>query len=69
MTPKYAPSREEGTKPYVVTVWDMGRTNDTVVDAATAAEAKHLAVGRPTAGRYAKSVRRATPADIEEDRA
>lgn len=69
MTPKYAPSREEGTKPYVVTVWDMGRTSDTVVDAATAAEAKLLAVGRPTAGRYAKSVRRATPADIEEDRA
>lgn len=69
MTPKYAPSREEGTKPYVVTVWDMGRTNDTVVDAATTSEAKFLAVGRPTAGRYAKSVRRATPADIEEDRA
>lgn len=65
MTPKYAPSREEGTKPYVVTVWDMGRTSDTVVDAATAAEAKLLAVGRPTAGRYAKSVRRATPADME----
>ena len=59
MTPKYAPSREEGTKPYVVTVWDMGRTSDTVVDAATAAEAKLLAVGRPTAGRYA------TPADME----
>ena len=69
MTPKYAPSREEGTKPYVVTVWDMGRTSDTVVGAATAAEAKLLAVGRPTAGRYAKSARRATPADIEEDRA
>lgn len=67
MSPKYAPSREEGTKPYVVTVWDMGRTSDIVVDAATAAEAKPLAVGRPTAGRYAKSVRRATPADIEED--
>lgn len=67
MTPKYAPSREEGTKPYVVTVRDMGRTSDIVVDAATTAEAKSLAVGRPTAGRYAKSVRRATPADIEED--
>lgn len=67
MTLKYAPSREEGTKPYVVTVWDMGRTSDIVVDAETAAEAKLLAVGRPTAGRYAKSARRATPADIEED--
>ena len=65
MSPKYAPSREEGTKPYVVTVWDMGRTSDIVVDAATAAEAKLLVVGRPTAGRYAKSVRRATPADME----
>lgn len=44
-------------------------TTDPFTEAATAAEAKFLAVGRPTAGRYAKSVRRATPADIEEDRA
>ena len=68
MTPKYAPAREDGEKPYVVTIWEMGREYTTVVYTDTAAQAKGVAVGRRSPGRYAKSARRATPEDMEADR-
>lgn len=68
MTPKYAPAREDGAKPYVVTVWDMGREYTTVVHADSAPQAKSVAVGRRGPGRYAKPARRATPTDMEEER-
>lgn len=66
MTPKYEPAREDGDKPYVVTIWEMGRVYPIVVYADTAAQAKGVAVGLRSPGRYAKGARRATPEDMEE---
>ena len=68
MSPKYAPAREDGEKPYVVVIWDMGREHATVVYADTAAHAKGVAVWRRGPGRYAMSARRATPEDMETTR-
>lgn len=68
MSPKYAPVREDGGKPYVVTIWDMGHEYTVVVYAENAAQAKAVAVGRRGPGRHAKSARRATPADMEGKR-
>ena len=68
MTPKYAPAREDGDKPYVVTIWDMGHEYTVVVYAENAAQAKVVAVGRRGPGRHAKSARRATPIDVQESR-
>jgi hypothetical protein len=62
--PKYAPPREDGLKPYVVDVWEWGHGRQTLVYAVNAADARYQACGRSRPGIYAKSTRRATPADM-----
>lgn len=62
-TPKYAPAREDGLKPYHVTLREWGRESTRIEWADTAAQAEYQAKGRMRYV-YAKA-RRATPADVE----
>lgn len=64
--PKYAPA-VDGKKPYVVTGSSWGKLREMVVFAADASDAKYKAGYRGT-GEYVRSVRRATPEDIEGKR-
>lgn len=66
MPSKYAPAREDGLKPYVVTVWDFGHERDALVWANDASGARWQALGRRSPTRYAKHTRRATPEDLTE---
>lgn len=66
--PSYAPTNEEGLKPYIVVEFDWGKTREHLVYASDAADAKWKAVGRVGPGRYASSCRRATPEDIDARR-
>ena len=50
--PKYAPAREDGTKPYVVTVTDWGKRSDRLVYVASA--------GRPATRRSGAVARTST---------
>jgi hypothetical protein len=59
---KYAPAREDGLKPWIVTLCEWGRKTDRIIYAETNAAARYQAVGRM---RYVTATaRRATPADI-----
>ena len=60
----YAPKDKDGFKPYVITVWDMGRTRTVLSYGRNSAHARQLAMGRHHPGRYASNVRRATLADL-----
>jgi hypothetical protein len=60
---KYAPAREDGLKPWVVTRREWGRSSERVVYAETSAAAKYKAIGRQL--HVTATVRRATPEDIE----
>ncbi|HEU4975719.1 MAG TPA: hypothetical protein VFT50_11560 [Baekduia sp.] len=62
--PRYAPAREDGLKPYVVTVTSWGRSHDTLTYAESARDAVWRTVGRQRYT-YGKA-RRATPEDIAE---
>jgi hypothetical protein len=62
-SPRYAPAREDGTKPYVVTVADWGKTSERLVYAKGLGAARYRATLNVT-GVYAKSVRRASPEDV-----
>ena len=60
---KYAPAREDGMKPYHVTISEWGQQYEKIIYAATTDDAKYKAVGRM---RYiAARVRRATPDDVK----
>lgn len=63
-SPKYAPAREDGLKPWLVECFDWGRTRYRIVYAESASEAVYEWVGRKRPGVYG-SARRATPADME----
>lgn len=60
----YAPKDDDGLKPYVVTMWDMGRTRTVLSYGNNSAHARQKAMGRHHPGRYASNVRRATIADL-----
>jgi hypothetical protein len=60
--PKYAPAREDGLKPWHVTVAEWGREWEQIVYAKTSGEAEYVAKNRSLC-RYPKA-RRATPADL-----
>jgi len=59
---KYAPAREDGLKPYVVTLVGWGRESFRIRYAHTSSEARSSY--RLGIGEYIKAVRRATPEDI-----
>jgi hypothetical protein len=65
---KYAPARENGKKPYVVTKGGWGRSLDRIGWGETASDAKYDAFGRMGVGEYVTGCRRATPQDMEEIR-
>lgn len=59
--PKFAPAREDGAKPFVLSAYSFGKTTDTIVWANTAADAKYAGYR----GAYTTyTARRATPADV-----
>lgn len=60
--PKYAPANEDGAKPFVRVEYSFGRTSETLVWAATAAEAKYIG-WRGANATY--TARRATPEEVE----
>lgn len=62
--PKYAPAREDGTKPFVVVAASWGRTTERLVYVRKRSDARYAAIGRE---KYtsAQSIRRATPDDVE----
>ncbi len=62
---KYAPAREDGNKPYVVTQSGWGKTRSRIGWGKTVAEAKYQAFGRQAIGEYITGCRRATPDDME----
>ena len=60
--PKFAPPREDGLKPWHVTIREWGREYARIEYAATAAGARYNAIGRQ---RYVTATaRRATPEDV-----
>ena len=63
MSGKYAPAREDGLKPWLVTVTEWGRSRERIEWAETNAQACSQARGRMRYT-YARA-RRATPADLE----
>ena len=65
IVPKYAPAREDGDKPYVISIHDWGKDIERLGWGATASEAKYDATGRKHVGMYVNSARRATPDDVE----
>ena len=65
MSPKYAPAREDGKKPYVVTIMDWGKTRERIGWGKTVADAKYNAAGRSRPGMHVSRARRATPEDME----
>ena len=60
--PKYAPAREDGLKPWLVTIYEWGKSRDRVIYAETAAAARYDAIGRMLY--VSAKARRATPADL-----
>lgn len=61
---KYAPAREDGMKPYVISTHSWGRTSDRIEWADSLREAKaHYGWTRQL--HTSISVRRATPADMD----
>jgi len=62
---KFAPADTDGLKPYRVEGRTWGREVTRLVYAASASEARYNSGLRGT-GSYATSVKRATPADVEE---
>ena len=59
---KYAPPRDDGLKPYCVTVREWGRSRECIVYAENSGRAKYEAIGQM---RYVTAdARRATPEDI-----
>lgn len=67
-SPRYAPAREDGTKPYVVTV-ACGRDGcshdtDRLVWALGVIPADHAALARERDDAYVVASRRATPEDV-----
>lgn len=65
-TPKYAPAREDGGKPYVFTRWGWGQKTEKIGWGTTPSRAAYDAYGRMGAGHYITNKRRATPADMDE---
>lgn len=63
--PKYAPARADGLKPYFRTVYGWGRTSTGIVWAASLADAKRKHGQTGMRYEHVKSIRRATPADME----
>lgn len=61
--PRYAPAREDGLKPYVVTVSSWGRSYEVLEYAAKPNEAEYAAKGRQL--RTFAKARRATPDDMD----
>lgn len=59
---KYAPAREDGLKPWVVTRHEWGCSSDVVVYAETGARAKYQCIGRQL--HVTGTVRRATVDDL-----
>ena len=63
--PRYAPAREDGTKPYVVTVLSSGKTSDRLVYARDRGGARYVAIRvRDYQGHHVQACRRATPEDV-----
>lgn len=63
MPPRYEPAREDGLKPWFVTLREWGRSSTWIVWAESSGQAKFEAIGRM---RYVTAtVRRATPADVQ----
>ena len=62
-SPKYAPAREDGVKPWAVKWSSWGETREYIVYAAKASEAAYAVKGRQM---YVYTeARRATPEDVE----
>jgi hypothetical protein len=63
--PRYAPAREDGTKPYVVTLACCGKTlPDRLVYVYLRSEAHGAAIQRDRFGGYLSACRRASPEDV-----
>lgn len=63
MPRRFAPVREDGAKPYLVTVTHFGRSHERVIYAANVAEAVYEAKGRQLY--TSASARRATIEDVD----
>lgn len=61
----YAPAREDGRKPYTVTVSDWGQQRTRVVYAKDSMDARRQVIGRGQVGLYLVSCKRTRVEEVE----